>query len=94
MYVATKPIRLDKDYAVGDTIPDDALDKAMIPRFIGWGKIAQVPDPKPAKGRKAKADPEGGAEPLEDGDPQAVQNDGEGSVEPPEGGAEPAVEAQ
>ena len=42
MYIARKPVRFDKDYAIGDVIPDEVIDMRMEKRLLDWGKIAKV----------------------------------------------------
>lgn len=39
-YIALKPIRLDKQYSIGDTIPSTAIDPMMVKRLTNWGKIS------------------------------------------------------
>lgn len=41
-YTALKPVRLDKLYAIGETIPDTALEPTMVKRLMSWGKITPV----------------------------------------------------
>jgi hypothetical protein len=41
-YIAIKPIRFDKDYAIGEIVPEGVIDPKMAPRLIGWGKIARI----------------------------------------------------
>ncbi len=44
-YIANKPVRFDKDYSIGDIIPDEVIDLKMKKRLIDWGKIIQVKSP-------------------------------------------------
>ena len=38
-YIANKPVRFDKDYSIGEIIPDEVIDSKMKKRLISWGKI-------------------------------------------------------
>jgi len=42
-YIANKPVRFDKDYKVGDGIPDNVVDSNAEKRLISWGKITKIP---------------------------------------------------
>lgn len=44
-YIANKPVRFDKDYSIGEIIPDGVIDPKMEKRLIDWGKIVQVKSP-------------------------------------------------
>ena len=58
-YYATMPVRFDKDYAVGNFIPDGVVSPATEKRLIGLGRIrkASAEEVKAAKasGKKKKA---------------------------------------
>lgn len=41
-YIANKPVRFDKDYSIGEIVPDEVIDPKMKKRLIDWGKIIQV----------------------------------------------------
>ncbi len=41
-YIAIKPVRFDKDYAIGEIIPDDVIDPAMINRLSEMGRIVKT----------------------------------------------------
>lgn len=41
-YIANKPIRFDRDYKVGEIIPDGIIDPAAEKRLILWGKITKT----------------------------------------------------
>lgn len=45
MYIALKPIRFDKDYCVGEPIPDKVVDPKMEATLIKRGRIAKVDEP-------------------------------------------------
>lgn len=44
MYIALKPIRFDKDYCVGEEIPEKVVDPKMEATLIKRGSIAKAPD--------------------------------------------------
>lgn len=41
-YIALKPIRFNRFYAISETIPEDVVDPKMAKRHIEWGNIAKV----------------------------------------------------
>ena len=41
-YIANKPVRFDKDYSIGEIIPDDVIDSKMGKKLISWGKILYI----------------------------------------------------
>lgn len=43
-YIALKPVRFSKDYAIGEIIPEKDVNPSMAKNLIGWGKIAAVGD--------------------------------------------------
>lgn len=50
-YVAAKPVRFDRDYEVGEIIPNEVINLATIGRMITFGRVARIdPDtlPQPA----------------------------------------------
>ncbi|MCL2388109.1 MAG: hypothetical protein FWC89_11275 [Defluviitaleaceae bacterium] len=56
IYVAVRPVRFDKDYAIGDAIPAEVIDPKHVKRLIESGRIAlanesreQSPDNEMAK---------------------------------------------
>jgi len=42
-FIAIKPMRFDKDYAVGEEIPESVINPNKLRRFIDGGEIARVP---------------------------------------------------
>ncbi|MDR3148626.1 MAG: C2H2-type zinc finger protein [Oscillospiraceae bacterium] len=44
-YVANKPVRFDKTYAIGEIIPDGVIDPKMEKRLLDWGKITKLAEP-------------------------------------------------
>lgn len=48
LYVAAKPVRFDKDYVVGEIVPNEVLNLSTIGRLITFGKVARIdPDTLP-----------------------------------------------
>lgn len=67
-YIANRPVRFDKDYAVGEIIPETVIDPGMISKLEGMGKISKVTLP----GEKTETDtaqntPQSGADLTADG---------------------------
>lgn len=46
-YIALKPVRFDKDYAIGEIIPDGVVNPAIADRIMAWGKMALAFTDKP-----------------------------------------------
>lgn len=46
-YIANKPVRFDRDYAIGEIIPDRVVDKSMSLKLVGMGRIIHIADPAP-----------------------------------------------
>jgi len=44
-YMAMKPVRFDKKYAAGETIPDGVINPGRVKRLIEWGMIQPVVSP-------------------------------------------------
>lgn len=44
-YIALKPIRFNRFYAISEIIPEDVVDPKMAKRHIEWGNIAKVSEP-------------------------------------------------
>ena len=43
-YIAVSPVRFDRDYAIGEDIPEGAVDPKMEGRLVAQGKIQPVGD--------------------------------------------------
>ncbi len=53
VYIANKPVRFDKNYKVGEIIPDGVIDPRMTKKLIEMGRILYVDvpaDKKPSNG--------------------------------------------
>lgn len=94
-YIALKPVRFSKNYAIDETIPDDEVSPKMEKKLIEMGMIAKAPEntqnPNGTNtGDKIPDDGKGNAqgqnnEPVggNDGDGGKNGNDGEGGTTPP-----------
>lgn len=56
-YIAAKPVRFDRRYSVGETIPDAVVDPARAPYLQAMGRIHPLPEMPPEAPKKRKADP-------------------------------------
>lgn len=63
-YIANKPVRFDRNYKVGEVIPDGVISPQMGRRLIEMGRILCVDIPDTGGGTEP---PQGGAEPSTDG---------------------------
>lgn len=43
-YIANRPVRFDKNYAIGEKIPDGVIDPKMTTKLISMGRIIRIPD--------------------------------------------------
>ncbi len=41
-YISNKPVRFDRNYAVGDVIPDEVIDPKMTRKLVEMGRIISV----------------------------------------------------
>lgn len=48
-YKAIKPVRFDRRYSIGETIPDAVVDPARAPNLQAMGMIMPVPEEEPPK---------------------------------------------
>lgn len=46
-YIANRPVRFDRNYAIGEKIPDSVIDPKMTTKLISIGRIIRIPDPQP-----------------------------------------------
>lgn len=71
-YIANRPLRFDRDYAVGEIVPLSVIDPAMEGRLVDTGRILRVdlPDSKSdPRGSRAAASGHTGAQRDGKGDP-------------------------
>ena len=87
IYIAVKPARFDRDYAVGEVIPTGVIDPGSERRLIEMGKIQRVmmpsgdenPGALPTAPLKGAVTPQGGMAPLTpDGVPRGEPLGGSG----------------
>lgn len=45
-YIASRPVRFDKDYAIGEIIPESVIDPRMTSKLEGMGKITKIELPE------------------------------------------------
>jgi hypothetical protein len=93
-YIATKPVRFDRDYAVGEIIPANVVYPKMAKRLIEWGKIQRmtIPEPRPPDDTPP---PEAPRPPPDDTPPpENADAFGGGESEPPEIAEETPRDAQ
>ncbi len=91
-YIANKPVRFDRDYKVGEIIPDAVIAPSMTRKLVEMGRILHVDLPQSGGAEETSGqqqnDPQDGAENAPDGD------SGEGDIntqpdgESPQDGAE------
>ena len=53
-YIATKPVRFDRDYAIGEIIPDEVIDPSMTIQLSQMGKILKTDITTTPKAASAK----------------------------------------
>ena len=41
-YIAEKPVRFDRSYNIGETIPDNVVDPARAPQLLAMGLIRPI----------------------------------------------------
>ena len=44
MYIANRPVRFDRDYAIGERIPESVIDPNMVGKLVGMGRVIHVSD--------------------------------------------------
>lgn len=49
MYIANRPVRFDRNYAIGEIIPDNVIDPKEATRLINTGRIIRFADPAQEK---------------------------------------------
>lgn len=69
-YIANKPVRFDRNYAVGEVIPDAVIDPKMTRKLVEMGRILCVDiRDKAETGEPQQDDPQDGAESEGKSDP-------------------------
>ena len=55
-YIANRAVRFDRDYAIGEIIPDSVIDPKMTTKLISMGRIIRIPDePQKAPAESAES---------------------------------------
>lgn len=57
-YVAVKYVHFDRDYAVGEIIPDGVVDESRAETLIKMGRIIKAVEPEPTVEPKSTEEPE------------------------------------
>lgn len=67
-YIASRPVRFDRDYAIGEIIPESVIDPGMTSKLEGMGKISKIELPgENDKAEDTQNTPQSGAELTTDG---------------------------
>ncbi|MBQ9633124.1 MAG: C2H2-type zinc finger protein [Lachnospiraceae bacterium] len=93
-YIASRPVRFDKDYAIGEIIPESVIDPRMTSKLEGMGKITKIELPEEGGKQEAQNAPQSGADLTADGGeaaegtniPSETENAPTGENEAPEEG--------
>lgn len=90
-YIANKPVRFDRDYKVGEVIPESVIAPGMTRKLVEMGKILHIDLPQSGGAEETSGQHQDGAESVPDGDPGAgninTQTEGESLENGPQGGA-------
>ena len=71
-YIASAPVRFDRDYKIGEIIPPEAIDPKRVNNLIRMGKIISADIPKPKQEADGTDGPKSGPDDSpEDEGPQA-----------------------
>ncbi len=88
-FIANKPVRFDRTYAIGEVIPDDVIDPKMVRRLLDMGRILSVDLPAPSGIEKPPAFKQKAAQDgAENEDGVNTQEKEETPTEDAEGGVE------
>jgi len=71
VYIANRPVRFDRNYKVGEVIPDGVVSPAMGRKLVEMGRLLHVELPDAASEKPGDA-PEGGAEAAGTGEENAA----------------------
>lgn len=74
-YIANRPVRFDRNYAIGETIPDNVIDPKMTTNLISMGRIIRIPDK--AEPENSPIDSTERTSESENGDGKSTQGDTE-----------------
>lgn len=91
-YIANKPVRFDRDYKIGEVIPEDVIAPGMTRKLMEMGRILRVDLPHggvPEENRRQpQNDPQEATENGPDNDSGAGDTDTQPDSESPQEGAE------
>ncbi len=83
-YIANRPVRFDRDYKVGEVIPDTVIAPSMTRKLVEMSRILHVDLPQ--------GSPQDGAYSAQGGDSGADSINTQPNGESPQSGAESAIE--
>lgn len=93
-YIANRPVRFDRDYKVGEIIPDEVIAPGMTRKLVDMGRILRVDLPqRDTDGPGDQESPQGGAGSGPDGVDSAGDVNTQTGVETPPGESETASSA-
>lgn len=91
-YIANKPVRFDRDYKIGEVIPEDVIAPGMTRKLMEMGRILRVDLPHggvPEENRRQpQNDPQEATENGPDNDSGAGDTDTQPDSESPQDGSE------
>ena len=90
-YIANRPVRFDRNYAVGEIIPEEVIEPKMIRKLQDMGRILHVNLPDGTGNAEETQEGAGAAESTEGEDTQA---DAVTAQNEPQEGADGAEDAQ
>ena len=86
-YIAMKSVRFDRDYAIGELIPDGKVDPGRAADLIAMGLVVKIDAQAPAE------EPQGIAEAAEADGEDNITPEAEEPAEEPQASAEPVNKA-
>lgn len=89
-YIANRPVRFDRDYAIGETIPDNVIDPKMTTKLIGMGRIIHIPD----KGEPEDTATDGAESPVDGDNGEGGTDTSEDTENAPDGKSDGAEGAE
>lgn len=66
MYIANRPVRFDRNYQVGEIIPEAVISPGAAQRLVNTGRIIRIADPEPEVKPAAKEPQEHTEEPTKE----------------------------
>lgn len=93
-YIANKPVRFDRDYRIGEVIPEDVIAPGMRRKLVEMGRILRVDLPQGNGAGVPPEQPQEGAEGAPSGDSDMSGVIFQPEEEVPQEGAEDGAEGQ